>query len=265
MVDAPRPEVLVGTSGYSFPDWKGPFYPPGTRNTDMLPHYATRFSVVEVNTTYYRMPDTKLLGRMVDRTPDGFRFIVKAYRGMTHDPAEWKSGAICDPFVDALQPMREAGRFSGVLLQFPWRFRNTPRSRRHLADLRRRLPEIPLFVEFRREEWAREAVYRFMEDHRLGWCSADEPNLPGLLPPVHQVTNGTGYVRLHGRNRDAWWGRSGKDRYDYLYSDKELTDWAKKIRHAAGQADRTFVFFNNCYAGQAAENARVMQELVSTG
>jgi uncharacterized protein YecE (DUF72 family) len=76
------------------------------------------------------------------------------------------------------------------------------------------------------------------------------------------VTNGTGYVRLHGRNRDSWWGKSGKDRYDYLYSKEEMQEWVQKIRAMLGSTDRTFVFFNNCYAGQAADNARVMQELL---
>ena len=254
--------VLVGTSGYSFPDWVGPFYPKGTRGGDMLRHYATVFPAVEINTSYYRMPDRPLFERMIDRTPDGFRFVVKGYKGMTHDPVEWRGGEICRPFLDALEPLREAGRFSGMLLQFPWSFRNTEDARRHLADLRRRLPDLPLFVEFRRDEWNREPIFGFLERQDLGWCSVDEPDLKGLMPPVHRVTNGQAYVRLHGRNREAWWGRSAKDRYDYLYSREELAEWARKIRGTLANSERTFVFFNNCYAGQAADNARVMQELM---
>ncbi len=257
--------IHVGTSGYSFPDWVGPFYPPGTRSADMLPSYATRFSTVEINTSYYRMPDRTLFKRMIERTPADFRFVVKGYKGMTHDPVEWKGGAICAPFLDAVEPLREAGRFSGLLLQFPWSFRNIEDGRRHLVDLRRRLPDVPLFVEFRREEWNREPIFRFLETNRLGWCSVDEPDLEGLLPPVHRVTNGQAYVRLHGRNRDAWWGRSSKDRYDYLYSKGELAEWVRKIRSTLAKTERTFVFFNNCYAGQAADNARLMQELLFEG
>ena len=90
----------------------------------------------------------------------------------------------------------------------------------------------------------------------------DEPNLPGLVPPAHHVTNGTGYVRLHGRNADTWWQGNAKDRYDYSYTKDELGDWVRKIRGLLAKTDRTFVFFNNCYAGQAADNARVMQELL---
>jgi uncharacterized protein YecE (DUF72 family) len=256
---------FVGTSGYSFRDWVGTFYPEGTRGGQMLPLYARSFPAVEVNTTYYRMPGGKLFERMVERTPEGFAFMVKAYRGMTHERSEWERGAICAPFLEALEPLRAAGRLRGVLLQFPWSFRNVEENRRHLLEIREKLPEVPLFAEFRRDDWNREAVFRMLEQHGIGYCSVDEPDLPGLMPPVHRVTNGVAYVRLHGRNRDSWWGRSGKDRYDYLYTREELREWVRKIRSTLGKARSTFVFFNNCYAGQAADNARVMQELLFGG
>ena len=264
-MSAAASEILVGTSGYSFPDWVGTFYEKGTKSEDMLRAYAKTFSCVEINMSYYRMPTDAQFARMVERTPDGFRFIVKAYKGMTHDPAEWSSGDLCAPFLHAIEPMRAAGRFEGILLQFPWAFRNGEKSRRHLVELRSRLSEVPLFAEFRREEWNREPLFRFLEDHEIGYCSVDEPDLEGLMPPVHRVTNGKAYVRLHGRNKDAWWGRGAKDRYDYHYSKDELDEWVKKIRSTLAKTTKTFVFFNNCYAGQAADNARVMQELLFQG
>jgi uncharacterized protein YecE (DUF72 family) len=260
-----RRRILVGTSGYSFPDWVGPFYPRGMKGEEMLAFYAERFPAVEINTSYYRMPDAKLFERMIERTPEHFLFMIKGYKGMTHDPSEWKDGSICQPFRESLMPLENAGRFSGMLLQFPWAFRNTEENRRHLVELRERLGGVKLFVEFRRDDWNRAPVFEFLRRLDLGWCSVDEPPLPGLLPPEHHVTNGTGYVRLHGRNRDAWW-KSGpgadKDRYDYLYSPAELKDWVTKIRNLLSRTDRTFVFFNNCYSGQAADNARIMQELL---
>lgn len=262
--ESARP-ILVGTSGYSFPDWVGRFYPAGTKNDDMLALYAKAFPAVEINMSYYRMPDAKLFERMASRTPPGFQFMVKAYKGMTHDPSEWKSGTICVPFRESLEPLEREAKFAGVLAQFPWAFRNIEESRRHLADLRARLAGVPLFVEFRRDEWNKAPVLDLLRRLGLGWCSVDEPQLPGLLPPDHHVTNGTGYVRLHGRNRDAWWKGDAKDRYDYNYSKDELGEWALKIRALLTKTDRTFVFFNNCYAGQAADNARVMQELLFGG
>lgn len=259
------PAVLVGTSGYSFPDWVGKLYPRGTKNEDMLPEYAKHFPTVEVNTSYYRMPDAALFERMAERTPSGFLFLVKAYKGMTHDHVEWKDGAICAPFRASLEPLEREGKFAGVLAQFPWAFRNVEDSRRHVIDLRAKLGDIPLFVEFRRDEWDRPAVHELLRRQGLGWCSVDEPALPGLMPPEHRVTNGTGYVRFHGRNRDTWWKGNAKDRYDYSYSKDELNEWVGKIRGLLAATDRTFVFFNNCYAGQAADNARVMQELLFGG
>jgi uncharacterized protein YecE (DUF72 family) len=263
--EADAPKVLVGTSGYVFPDWVGRFYPPGTKSDAMLPFYAKTFPTVEVNVSYYRMPDVKLFERMNARTPAEFRFMVKAYKGMTHDPSEWNGGAVCAPFLESLAPLRADGKLAGVLAQFPWSYRNNEENRRHLTQLREKLAGPKLFVEFRRDEWLKRPVLDLLRRLDLGWCSVDEPALPGLLPPEHHVTNGTGYVRLHGRNRDTWWKGNAKDRYDYLYSKDELAEWVRKIRSVLSETDRTFVFFNNCYAGQAADNARVMQELLFAG
>ncbi len=264
-VEPAPPPVLVGTSGYSFPDWVGRFYPRGTRSDELLSFYARTFPTVEINTSYYRMPDAPLFERMAARTPPGFQFLVKAYKGMTHDPSEWKGGAVCAPFRAALEPLEREGKFAGVLAQFPWAFRNVEDSRRHLVELRGHLAGIPLFVEFRRVDWDKPPVLDLLRRHDLGWCSVDEPALPGLVPPVHHVTNGTGYVRFHGRNQETWWKGNAKDRYDYDYSKDELREWVRKIRSLLASTDRTFVFFNNCYAGQAADNARVMQELLFGG
>ena len=115
------PPVLVGTSGYVFPDWVGHFYPKGTKSEDMLRFYAQVFPVVEVNTSYYRMPDVALFERMSARTPASFQFMVKAYKGMTHDPSEWKGGEVCGPFLDSLAPLQHDGKLAGVLAQFPGR------------------------------------------------------------------------------------------------------------------------------------------------
>ena len=90
----------------------------------------------------------------------------------------------------------------------------------------------------------------------------DEPRLPGLMPPVTMLTAEDAYVRLHGRNADNWWGRGGGDRYDYDYSKAELEEWVRKIADLAQRARSTYVFFNNCHAGHAARNAKLMQELL---
>jgi uncharacterized protein YecE (DUF72 family) len=258
-------EVLVGTSGYSFPDWVGPFYPAGMKSGDFLGFYSRHFDVVEVNSTYYRIPQPRVLELMEKKTPDGFRFIVKLHQSMTHegslDPAAFRD------FRAALQPLKDARKYDGLLAQFPWAFRFGPRSLDHLRALRERLPDEPLFVEFRHSSWTDPSLPQRLREQRLGFCAVDEPDLPGLMPPVTHVTAADAYVRLHGRNARNWWARAGPDgrsadRYDYDYNRAELGEWVKKIADLATQARRTYVFFNNCHAGQAARNAALMKELL---
>jgi uncharacterized protein YecE (DUF72 family) len=167
-------------------------------------------------------------------------------------------------FLRCLEPLREAGRFHGVLAQFPWRFRNTPESREHLHVLRDSLAGVPLFVEFRHDSWAEEEVFQSLADQGMGYCSVDEPSLRGLMPPVARLTADTAYVRFHGRNARNWWGRGEEkgDRYDYDYRREELAEWLGKIRELAERAKKTYVFFNNCHAGQAARNARLMIDML---
>lgn len=252
--------VLVGTSGYSFADWVGPFYPPGTKSGDYLRYYSGFFPVVEVNSTYYRIPEPRMLAQMERKTPDDFRFIVKLNQAMTHERAS--APALYEEFRAVLEPLKDAGKFDGLLAQFPWAFKHEPKNLDHLSLLRERLPDDPLWVEFRHDSWAREEARSALRERRLGYCIVDEPSLPGLMPPVTWLTSEDAYVRFHGRNANNWWGRSGGDRYDYEYDRRELTEWVRKVQDLATQARRTYLFFNNCHAGQAARNAKLMQELL---
>jgi uncharacterized protein YecE (DUF72 family) len=263
MVIQPDHKILVGTSGYSFDDWVGTFYEEGIRKGDMLSFYVNHFPVVEVNSTYYRIPHPAVLFQMEKKTPPGFEFIIKAHKSMTHGLDA--DGEVYSQFLEILEPIREAGKFSGVLAQFPWGFKNMPSTRNHLESLRENLPEIPLFAEFRNIGWINNDTFALLERLNIGYCCVDEPRLKGLVPPVAKATTDVAYVRLHGRNARNWWGRGGGDRYDYLYSEKELKDWVGKIRELAAKAKKTYVFFNNCHAGQAARNAKLMQELLKMG
>lgn len=254
--------VLLGTSGYSFRDWVGPFYPRGTRPGDMLAYYAQHFPVVELNVTYYRIPEPRVTERMTQVTPDDFLFMVKAPRSYTHDRDLMPHDRAA--FESCLEPLRQAGKLAGVLCQFPYGFRRDARAEAHLGRVRDAVDgDVPVFVEFRHLSWNRDEVFAFLEDHELGYCSVDEPDLPGLMPPVARATGPEGYVRLHGRNRDTWWGRGEGDRYDYRYRVDELEEWADKVRAIDARTRRTFVFFNNCHEGQAVEGATLIAELLS--
>jgi uncharacterized protein YecE (DUF72 family) len=226
----------------------------------MLGFYARHFGVVEINSTYYRVPNSAMIARMEQKTPAGFEFLVKAHGDMTHQGS--RDAALFGSFLEAIEPLARAEKLRGVLGQFPWGFKYSPAGLDHLAFLRDALAPHPLFVEFRHASWMREPVFEFLQARAIGYCSVDEPPLHGLIPPVARATTPIGYVRFHGRNSANWWGRGEGDRYDYDYSEAELRDWVKKIRTLAERAERVYIFFNNCHAGHAAKNAQLMQRLL---
>jgi uncharacterized protein YecE (DUF72 family) len=273
--DAGR-RIFVGTSGYSFADWVGPFYPAGTRPGDFLAHYARHFAAVEVNATYYRVPPPAAVAAMERKSPTGFRFLVKVNQAMTHE--RLLEPGLVRAFRAALTPLKEAGKFDGLLAQFPWGFRRSEANEAHLSRLRQVLEDDALFVEFRHDSWAGADVADHLRAEGLGFCAVDEPALEGLMPPVTHVTAADAYVRFHGRNARNWWGGrpagagaaptrpatagASGDRYDYDYGAEELKEWVEKVRDLANQARRTYLFFNNCHAGQAARSAKLMQQLL---
>ena len=257
----PDRRILVGTSGYSFADWVGPFYPASCRASEFLSYYARHFDAVEVNATYYGIPKPHVLALMERKTPPGFHFIVKLHQSMTHerslDPARLAEFKAC------LEPLKEARKYDGLLAQFPWGFHRNATNERFLASLRDAFAGEPMWVEFRNAAWAAPEVPALLREHALGFCAVDEPALEGLMPPVTALTTPDAYVRFHGRNAATWWGSGAAgDRYDYSYRSEELREWMDKVRALAEQARRTYLFFNNCHAGQAARSAKLMSELL---
>jgi len=286
--------ILLGTSGYSYPDWYGVFYPPGLERAKQLDYYVRQFNTVEVNSTYYRIPPASTFAAMERKTPAGFEFVVKAHGDMTHRLS--RDGAVYEAFQTALAPLRAARKLNGVLAQFPQSFHRSDDHEQFLVEMQERLEGAPLFVEFRHRSWMHEDVFEFLERAGLGYVSVDEPDLPGLLPRVARATGPMAYVRFHGRNAKSWYagddgggapansvrevGRPDRGaspsarepaprqrdrqllRYDYLYSEAELKEWADKIRELNQKTQKTFVFFNNCHAGQAATGAKLMRTLL---
>ena len=258
---AGKPRILVGTSGYSYEDWIGTFYPAGTARHDFLSLYAREFPVVELNFSYYQQPNPRTLERMVALTPPEFTFAMKAHRSMTHEIGEtWEQDIAT--FRTGIQPMVDAGRLAAVLLQFPYSFKYTPESRSRLAFLCERLEGLPLAVEFRMSEWLKEQVFEGLRQRGVSLVSVDEPDLPKLLRPTTETTGSLGYVRFHGRNKAAWWTGDNASRYDYLYNKDELGEWVDRIRHILEGVPLLLLFFNNHWRGNAAQNARDMRRLL---
>jgi uncharacterized protein YecE (DUF72 family) len=247
--------VRVGTSGYSYEDWVGPYYPPGTQKRDFLKFYSNDFNLVELNFSYYALPKATTLERMLQITTEDFHFAIKAHRSMTHEIADDLSGAT-ESFLEGLEPLRSSERLAAVLLQFPYSFHYTPESRRHLDRISRLLEGLPLAFEFRSDEWQRESVYRTMREREIALVCVDEPDLPHLPKPDETVTSELAYLRFHGRNSANWWKGDNTQRYDYLYSDQELSDWVSRVKRIARKARLLLVTFNNHFRSQAIKNAR---------
>ncbi len=260
MPDTPA-TVLVGTSGYSYDDWRGVLYPEGLSKDEYLKYYSLRFPFVELNFSYYAMPTARSLSSMVARTHSGFLFSIKAHKSLTHEPtADWRKDAAS--FANAVEALARSDRLAGVLLQLPYRFHRTPDNRTHLANLLGELHDFPLFVEFRNDEWFGDKTLEGLDERGVGLVLVDTPDLKGLPPEIETVAGRKSYIRFHGRNAEAWWSGDNVSRYDYLYSDDELAAWAPKIKRIAKKADLVLVAFNNHAKGRAVRNADMMTKLL---
>lgn len=254
------PRIYLGTSGYSYADWNGVFYPEGLKKTEQLQFYSSTFNSVEINFTYYAIPSPRIFDSMASRVPDGFSFAVKAHRSMTHTrdcpQDDYQS------YTEALDPLVESGKMGPILLQFPWGFKYSRANMEYLEQLRDNLGDLALCVEFRHSSWLRDGVMEFLRQQELGFCNVDQPRLKTLLPPTGIATTGTGYIRFHGRNRANWWKpKEAYMRYDYMYGQEELIDWMPRIRKAASHTEKTHIYFNNHYKAQAARSAKLLQGL----
>jgi len=255
-------EIVIGTSGYDYNEWVGPVYREGTPKKDFLRTYAALFSTVELNFSYYSMPKASNLANMLVNGGPHLTFSIKAHQTLTHKviPTQWESEA--KTFLVAIEPMLEAKRLEAVLFQFPYKFDYTPDNRRYLDKLLTFFREVPAAVEFRKADWYKDQVIEGMKNRKVALVSLDMPDLPKLPPLMEVVTASTAYIRLHGRNKEMWWGDDDHARYDYLYSDSEIQAWAERIPRIADQAQRILVYFNNHPMGKAARNAQTLVKIL---
>jgi uncharacterized protein YecE (DUF72 family) len=251
-------KILVGTCGYSYNEWVGPVYPEGTKPADRLRLYSELFSTVELDFAYYAMPKSENLAKMLIDGGPSLTFSIKAYRTLTHEvnPSAWEEDA--KTYREAIEPLLEAGRLEAVLFQFPYSFHYEADRRRYLDKLLTYFKDVPSAVEFRVAEWYTNKVFDALKDRGVSLVSLDMPELKDLPPLTDTVTAKTAYIRLHGRNGEAWWGSDAAARYDYLYSDRELEAWVDRIRRIIERADRLLVYFNNHPQGKAVKNGQTL-------
>jgi uncharacterized protein YecE (DUF72 family) len=251
--------VLVGTAGWSYPDWENLVYAPG-ETAGRLRAIARYLDCVEIDSSFYRPPAVRTTAgwvRTLDHQPE-FRFLAKAWQRFTHERSSPWTKAEYDLFTNGLQPLRESARLDAVLFQFPWSFRNDARNRDWLRIIADTFVDWPLAVEVRHDSWLADETFGFFRERHITFCNIDQPLLAHCIPPTAQATADVGYFRLHGRNAKNWF-REKQDayggRYDYLYSAGELDDLLAHITKIASRTKKTFAVFNNHKDAKAFSNA----------
>jgi uncharacterized protein YecE (DUF72 family) len=251
-------QIWIGTSGYSYPDWVGDFYPSGTRPGKMLNYYCQYFPLVELNYTFYRPPTVSALAGQADKTPPGFQFLVKVPQTISHELRRDDLPS----FRLACGELARRGRLLGVLLQLPQSCHYGKSTLEWLAAVGDGLHGLRPAVEFRHRSWVRDEIPDWLAARGMDLVGVDAPDLPGLYPGGWVQSGRRAYIRFHSHNAANWYA-GDKERYDYFYSDEELADWVEAAAAAERATDEGLFLFNNCHRGQAVVNAQRLAELFS--
>jgi uncharacterized protein YecE (DUF72 family) len=298
-------EVRIGTCSWADEALSKHWYPPGVPAGERLAYYAEHFDTVEVDSTYYRLPAEPMVERWAERTPEGFVMHIKAFGLMTRHPVKLEAlppdlrdeaptdergrverpsrefrGEVFRRFLEALEPLRSAGKLGGILFQFPSYVVYKDRSLDYLQWAREQLGEDEMLVEFRHVSWFddehRADTLRFLEELGAANVIVDSPGIEGaknVAQTVLALTSPTTFVRFPGRNAATWNKRGGSaaERLAYLYSNDELREWVGPLRELTEEAEQAYAFFNNNATSpdgqggrmaQAAANAKALQRLL---
>ena len=252
------------------------FYPVRRgRGFDELAYYAEHFDTVELNSTFYRMPEAPMIAGWMRRTPASFLFAVKLFQKFTHPDmylardgvTDWDvSRADFDLFRAGIAPLAESGRLGAVLAQFPASFHAGPDARAYLEWLLGGLQTYPVAIELRHKSWSDDsaATRAILDAFGAAWTLIDEPKFQSSIQQDSQLTiagrSPIVYLRFHGRNAANWWEHDHRDdRYNYLYSADELSPFARAAESASKAGKRVLAYFNNHFSSKAVANAAVLK------
>lgn len=256
--------IIIGSCGYSYPEWtEAGFYPNGQAASDMLLFYSTVFPATELNFTWYQMPKAAAIRRMRDSVPETFLFTAKLTRTMTHEIDDnWPEQVTA--YRNGIAPLVQNHQLASVLIQLPPFFQRTKNNRYHLSHLLDQLKGLPVAVEFRHRSWACDPVFAELEKRQVALVCIDAPELDTLFPPLTIATHKDFfYLRLHGRNKAGWRSGNMQQKFNYNYSDEELQHLViERIMPLQETTAGGFIFFNNHVAAQAPRNALSLLEIL---
>ena len=244
-------ELLIGTSGWSYKEWEGAFYPDS--KTNKLSYYSKVYGTAEVDSSFYAYPSKGLVLGWARHTPEKFVFSVKLPQLLTHEKRlDLGKGVEADliRFLGLLKPLMLSGKLGPVLVQLPPSFSYQSDFENLKGFLSRAPEDVSFAVEFRHPSWLRDDVWSFLRGKNVANVIVDEP----LLPPDTVVTADFAFIRWHGRGSRPW--------YNYRYGDRELDGWVPKVKEVTSRVKKTYGYFNNHFRGFAVENSlRMMEKL----
>jgi uncharacterized protein YecE (DUF72 family) len=263
-------QIRVGPAGWSYADWSGYVYPARRpKGFHEAAYLSDFFDTIEINTSFYQplRPDHAALWvERVSANP-AFLFTAKLWQKFTHDPSATPED---ERAVRAgFDVLRQAEKLGAVLLQFPFSFHCTKETAGYLTAVLKRFADYPLVVELRHASWQTEETLALLRELHAGFCNIDQPIIGRSLEPSASSTSPIGYVRLHGRRYDTWFSDNpatpAHERYNYLYSEKELDPWIARIRAVHQHTRNTFVVTNNHFQGKAVVNALQLISILKGG
>ncbi|MCM8797842.1 MAG: DUF72 domain-containing protein [Candidatus Omnitrophica bacterium] len=240
-------KIFIGTSGYSYPHWgEGVFYPQGLRENKWLEYYAKFFNTVELNVTFYRLPQKSAFKSWYKRVPEDFSFVVKGSRYITHVKKLKDIGDALVRLFGLLEELKE--KLGVVLWQFP------PGMKMDIEKLEKFCVQISRYkirqvFEFRHSSWFNEGIYGILKKYNFSLCLAHSP----YWPLVEVITSDFVYLRFHG----------GESLYGSNYAEKELQSWADKAKIWLNKGIDFYAYFNNDAYGYAVKNALRLKKLLT--
>ena len=239
--------IFLGTCGWSYKEWEGPFYQKGEKTK--LRAYSGVFKTAEIDSTFYRYPSKGTVMGWLRYSPSDFVFTAKIPKLITHDKKLGLKGDIqpdLERFLDLMQPLQLDGKLSCLLIQLPPSYSFNPEN---LESFFQKLPtQFRFAAEFRHLSWLRDQTWQLLKKYKVAYVNVDEP----LLPPEVHLTSDFAYFRWHGRGKKPW--------FDYEYSKEELEPWVAKLEDASTKTKKVFGYFNNHFHGYAPENCLQLLE-----